>query len=394
MQRVLLEMSGGVDSSLSALLLREAGYEVVGLTMSFAQTPDEVPGRQVKASVDPSAPDWGANFSSAVRDAAAVCAKLGIEHRVVYLRSCFVERVLSHFLDEYSLGRTACPCARCNVEIKFGKLLEWLPLLHCDYVATGHYVRGGARGIVAEESDAGAVPQASQAILSRARDRGKDQSYFLAGVPRERLQRALFPLGEYSKAEVRAMARERGIVTAEKADSQDLCFVPSGQTADFLDANIAAGVRGTIETQSGQVLGYHNGLHKYTIGQRRGLGICSQEKLYVVELDSVQNRLVVGPESSLYARNMKASDMNWLASDAELLALGLTESAEQRSLSVAVQYRSTHAAQMAEVTWSKGDPSRAEICFAEPQRSLCPGQRAVLYAGDDVLGGATIDEVW
>lgn len=352
MKRVMVAMSGGVDSSVAACLLQEQGYDVVGFTMSLAKQP---------AADD----DWAIGFDNAVDSARQVCAQLGIRHIVVNMRAQFEALVLADFFDNYRQGLTPCPCALCNETIKFGLFAEQLGALGADFLATGHYAR-----LVRDEQQ--------QVHLYRGLDRHKDQSYFLGGLRAEQLERALFPLGDYRKAEVRELAASYGLANAKRSDSQDLCFIPDGQTQAFLRRHLAAEQRpGPVIDGQGQCLGQHCGLAYYTIGQRKGLPVNRNRPTYVKAIKAAANTLVVDDYSALFSRQMRIRRLGWLV--------------EPGVEPLTLQYRST--SKEAEVASLSGDGDNTLVTFAEPQRALAPGQRAVFYRQNEVLGGGIIAAV-
>jgi tRNA-specific 2-thiouridylase len=358
-ERVLAAMSGGVDSSVAAALLAEAGHDVTGVTLRLGCHERE-PGTARSCCTAESA-----------ATAAAVARRLGFPHFVLDAEERFAARVVRPFLDEYAAGRTPYPCAECNRHLKFGLLLETLAARGGDAVATGHYARleHGADG----------------PGLFRARDAAKDQSYALALVPRAALARARFPLGELSKAEVRGHARRLGLESAERPESQDLCFVPDGDYAGFIarrgDARGTA--PGPFEDGAGRRLGTHRGLVHYTVGQRHGLGLAAAEPLYVLALDAARNAVVVGPRAALAAGGLVTGPVNWLG---EGPTSGGCPPAGTRAR---VRIRYSHPGAMA--TLAPRADGGCEVGFDEPQDAVTPGQLAV--ACDEsgrVLGGAVI----
>lgn len=352
-------MSGGVDSSTTAAMLVRAGEKVVGLTMRLC-TP---------AGLDAD----GKPASAAEADAARVAAYLGIEHHVLDLRGEFEREVVRPFVASYLTGLTPCPCALCNPRIKFGLLLEAAEALGASRLATGHYARIERNG--------------GRFRLRRAADPARDQSYFLFGLEQRQLAAALFPLGEFTKTRVRELAREWGLPVAERSDSQEICFVPGNDYAAFVEAHsglaeagnnppdaspgFAVG-QGEIVTTSGRVLGRHAGIHRFTVGQRRGLNVAIGEPLYVIATDPATRRVVVGRNDELLRRSFRIRDTNWIAFDEQ-----------PAEFSAAVKIRNKHDAAPAVV---RGD----EVTFEEPQRAVTPGQAAVFYDGDLVLGGGWI----
>ena len=357
-KRVLVGMSGGVDSSVAAALLVEAGYEVIGVTLNV--WPEHDPMQALVERED------ACCALGAVEDARRVAAQLGIRYYVLNFRDVFRRTVMANFAAEYARGRTPNPCVRCNQFVKFDALLARAAALEADYVATGHYAR--------IDRD----PATGRWRLRKAVDARKDQSYVLYVLSQERLARTLFPLGERTKAEVRALAERLGLVTATKPESQEICFVPSNNYRDYL-ARVAPETRrsGPIVDLAGQVIGQHEGIAYYTIGQRRGLGLAVGEPLYVVDIRPEANTLVVGPREALATPGCLVEDVN-------LVAL---ETVDQPIRAAArVRYRAEEVP-----CWllPAGDGQLA-VRFVAPQRAVTPGQAIVFYADDVVLAGGTI----
>ena len=347
---VAVAMSGGVDSSVAASLLLETGWRVIGLTMRLREDPGEN-----KKAAD--------GIISAAREAART---LGIPHRVVDLRKTFERNVVRYFCEEYAAGRTPNPCVRCNRLIKFGLLRRKAVALGADFLATGHYAR--------VEWD----PAARLYRLKKGRDRLKDQSYFLYALGQEELSRSLLPLGDWTKASVRRRARALGLRAVERPESQEICFVPDDNYPGFLERRIpGAFLPGPIVDPAGAELGRHSGIARYTVGQRRGLGIAAERPLYVLALDAETNRIVVGPDGLLMARKLAAVGVNWVSGRAP-----------ERTLRLRVKIRSRQQAAPAEV--SPGPGGQAVIEFRDAQRAVTPGQAVVFYRGAEVLGGGTI----
>lgn len=353
-------MSGGVDSSVCALLLQEAGFDVRGATMVLRG--GEVLGDAGKGE--------GSTCGSArdVEDARAVCRRLGIPHDAFNLRDRFDAAVVNPFCGAYLEGRTPNPCIACNRFLKFEALQKRRRQLGLDYVATGHYARRRWDEVTGRWQ------------LLRASDPAKDQSYVLYHLTQDTLAHMLFPLGELTKDEVREMARAHGFVTAEKPESQDICFVPDGDYAGFIEGHCGAGAAfepGEIVNRGGRVLGEHAGLIRYTIGQRKGIGVAAREPLYVLGKDASANRLIVGFKDELLSRGVVARDVNLISGDAL---------EGPRKVQVKTHYRQRPVLATAERT----GPDELTVTFEEPQRAAAPGQAAVLYEGDVVLGGGTI----
>ena len=360
-------MSGGVDSSAAAAILREAGHELVGFTMqlwnqrrnlTLDENGDPLPSRC--CSLDDT------------YDARRVAEDLGFPFYVLNLERDFERDVVDPFVNAYLSGETPIPCVACNSRLKFASLDRLARSLGCDKVATGHYAR-----IRFDE-------EAERYRLLRGVDSRKDQTYFLWELTQEQLSHALFPLGEMTKAEVREAARAHGLAVAEKSESQEICFVPDGDYAGFIDRYLesegrseAAPGRGEIVGTGGEVLGEHEGVHRYTVGQRRGIGLSRQLPLYVVRVEPEENRVVVGEADELLRTEFTAAGVNWVAFDGP---------AEPVRADVRVRYR--HAEAPATITPLEG--GRARVRFDEPQRAITPGQATVFYRGEEVLGGGWI----
>jgi tRNA-specific 2-thiouridylase len=347
---VLVAMSGGVDSSVAACLLAEAGHEVIGSHLKLVHT---------------GGVDHGCCGPRAEADARAVAELAGFPFEVVDLSATFEERVIEDYLAESAAGRTPNPCVRCNERIKFGAFLDRARQLGVHLVATGHYVRTRR-------------DERGRWHLRRGRDRSKDQSYVLAGLTQEQLDRSRFPVGDQTKEETRAHARRLGLPVAGKPDSQELCFAPAGDAGAFLESRAPETARqGEFVDPSGLVLGHHGGVHRFTVGQRRGLGVSTGERSYVVDVDAAANRVVVGPSELLARRGLVADRVNWIPGRPR----GPFEA------DVRIRYRAGEAPAAVEPL---GD-DRARVEFRTPVRAVAPGQLAAFYAGDEVLGAGTID---
>ena len=356
--RIVAAMSGGVDSSVAAALLAADGHDVVGLSM---QLYDQREG--------------AASFGSCctlddLHDARRVATHLGIPHYIVNFERQFDERVVAPFVRDYASARTPIPCVRCNSDLKFASLLERARGLDAELVATGHYAR------VVEQPAADG--RGSIRRLHRAADRSKDQSYFLFSLTQTQLRSALFPLGRLHKSDVRDYARERGLLVADKAESHEICFVPDGDYAGFVERRLDAPARaGAVVDAAGRVLGRHAGIHRFTVGQRRRLGVSSSVPLYVTELDAATATVTVGPRAALERTTLTAAEVNWIAGP---------PAAGQH---VTAQIRHHHDAADARV-WPVAD-NAMRLEFDEPQPAIAPGQAAVVYDGDLVLGGGWIE---
>ena len=361
---IAVAMSGGVDSSAVAGMLHREGARIIGLTMQLwnQRRLPEV-GSEAGAGRCCSLDD--------VYDARQVAAHLGIPYYVVNFEERFEREVVRPFIEEYLAGRTPVPCTLCNNFVKFGQFLEMAESLGAERIATGHYAR-----IRRDES--------GRYLLCRAVDESRDQTYFLWGLTQDQLARAVFPLGEYLKPQVREIARGMGLPVAEKGDSQEICFVPNGDYAAFIDAYFREqGIgrertRGEIVTADGRTLGAHEGVHRYTVGQRRGLNIAVGEPLYVISTDPATQRVTVGRNAELLKASMAVASVNWIAFPALAAPARAT-----------IKIRNKHTAAPATL-YPGPDPGRVEARFDEPQRAVTPGQAAVFYDGDLVLGGGWI----
>lgn len=354
--RVVVAMSGGVDSSVAAALVAGAGYDVVGLSMQLYDQREGADAFGSCCSLDD------------LHDARRVAATLGIPHYIVNFEERFRETVMRNFVAEYEAGRTPIPCVHCNADLKFATLVERAAGFEADAVATGHYAR--------VEYDA----VAGRHRLRRAVDEHKDQTYFLFSLTQDQLARARFPVGHLRKAAVREHAERLGLAVANKPDSHEICFVPDGRTADFVERHgTAAPPAGPMVDSTGRVLGRHGGIHRFTVGQRRGLGLASRTPLYVLRLDPRSNEVVVGPREELGQRTLTASRVNWIAGAAPAAPLRVT-----------ARIRHRHADAPASVV-ADGASDRAFVTFDDPQAAITPGQAVVFYDGDEVLGGGWID---
>ena len=353
-KRVVVGMSGGVDSSATAALLVEQGYEVIGVTLKL--WPQDCTARATDKCCGP----------QAVMDARAVCHKLGIPFYLVDEADTFQQQVIAYFAEEYRAGRTPNPCVLCNEKLKFGTLLRRAAQFGARYVATGHYAR-------IQHGSAG-----KRSLLLRGRDPQKDQSYFLFSLQQEQLAHALMPLGEITKTETRQLARDSGLKTADKEESMEICFVPDNDYGKFLtSAGHVDKHAGDIVDVEGRVLGRHDGIEFFTVGQRKGLGIATGKPLYVIELDPGTNRVVVGDETGLERDDFHVANCNWIAYEVPPAEIRAT-----------VKIRYKHPGTPAFIT--PLDSGRARVQLEAPQRAITPGQACVFYDGDVVLGGGWI----
>jgi tRNA-uridine 2-sulfurtransferase len=355
-------MSGGVDSSVVAGLMHRRGERVVGLTMQLWNQ-RRLPEIQGESST---------GRCCSLDDARSVAMHIGIPYYVVNFEEQFERHVVKPFVDDYLEGRTPIPCTLCNNFIKFDQFLEMAQGVGAERVATGHYARIDWN------------PDSGRWELRRSVDTAKDQTYFLFGLTQDQLARTLFPLGGMTKPQVRELARDLGLPVAEKGDSQEICFVPNGDYAGFIDAYFreqgieSAKAQGEIVDPSGRVLGEHRGVHHFTVGQRKGIGIAAPEPLYVISTDPATKRVTVGSGDSLLSNRLVAHDVNWISI-----------APPTEPLRAQVKIRNKHAA--ASATLIPLSPTRVEAIFHEPQRAITPGQGAVFYLDELVLGGGWIE---
>lgn len=347
MSRILVGMSGGVDSSVTALLLKKQGYDVVGVTMKLLD-----------------------NAENMTHDAKIICEKLGIEYHVVDFSKAFKEKVIDYFSNEYINGRTPNPCNMCNRYLKFGLLLDSaINNFNCENIATGHYAK------VDYSSDTGRY------FLRKSDTDKKDQTYALYKLTQEQLSRVIMPLGSYEKENVRKIAEENGLINAKKKDSQEICFVPDNNYIKFIEDNYNfKSKKGNFVDLNGNILGEHKGIIHYTIGQRKGLEIAFQKRMYVIDIDPVKNEVVLGNDEDLFIDNFICDDINFMAID------GL-----KKPIPANVKIRYSAKPEKAELI-PLNDGS-IKVVFSEKQRAITPGQSAVFYKDDIVLGGGTIKQM-
>jgi len=365
-ETIAVAMSGGVDSSAVAALLREQGHTIIGLTLQLWNQrrlaghegmPESVQGRC--CSIDD------------VYDARRVAERLGIPYYLVNQQERFEQDVVRPFVNEYLAGRTPVPCTLCNNHLKFDQLLITARQIGADKIATGHYARNRYN------------PETGRWVLSRPADRTKDQTYFLFGLTQPQLERTLFPLGEMQKPVVRNLAADAGLPVATKPDSQEICFIPGGDYSQFLRAyrdeqqQPMPDLSGSLVTTSGEVIGHHEGIHGFTVGQRKGLGLSTPTPLYVLQIHPDSHNVVVGPDEDLMSRELHADRLNWIAIDTP-------------TSPIRVHIKIRHRHEPAPATLEIVGPDHVRAIFDEPQRAITPGQAAVFYDGDDVVGGGWI----
>ncbi len=380
MARVVLAMSGGVDSSVAAHLLLEAGHEVIGVFMRHGEESSRQCQVDPASQTDPQQTNLpvlgelaagradhkqGCCTASDAADARRVASKMGIPFYALDLQQDF-RRIVDYFVDDYLNGRTPNPCVKCNHWIKFGRLFDYADGVDAEFVATGHYAR---------KSDGDQ--------LHRGRDTHKDQSYALFGIRRDRLERMMLPVGDFEKGQIREIAQQLRLGVAGKRDSQEICFVTQGHHSDFVRARQpqrAAGTAGEIVTVDGTVVGQHDGYEAFTVGQRKGLGVAMGEPYFVVRISPDTRQVVIGTKESLKQGGLIADQANWLVDPAKIPADGLS-----------VQIRYNGLPHPAAVTIDPQDPERFEVAFNTPQLAVAPGQAAVVYHGSRVLGGGWIE---
>ncbi len=355
-KKVLIGMSGGVDSSVAAYLLKKQGYDVIGVTMQIWDGVSEESGTCCSLS--------------AVEDARRVASKLGIPHYVFNFKKFFDKKVIQYFISEYLEGRTPNPCIACNKHIKFGELLKRANSMDIEYVSTGHYAQ-----IVGPSKKTN-----NRYLLKKGKDSSKDQSYVLYNLTQEQLSKSLFPLGKLRKKKVRKIAEKIGLAVANKKDSQEICFVTDNNYSEFIQNQTKKNFKkGNIVDLQGNILGQHNGIHKYTVGQRKGIKTRSNEPLYVVKIDTINNQVIVGKEEDIYTRKLMAEDLNWIS---------IENLEKPMKVKAKIRYRSENAVcTISNIANKKGT---VLVEFEERQRAITPGQSVVFYDKDIVVGGGII----
>lgn len=352
-KKALIAMSGGVDSSVAAYLMKEAGYDCIGVTMKLYDNED-IGMEQEKTCCS----------LSDIEDARSVAVKLGIPYYVFNFKADFKEKVIDNFIESYRCGMTPNPCIECNRHLKFAHLWQKARELQCDVVVTGHYAR---------------ITEDGQGYhLLKGKDSAKDQSYVLYSLTQEQLAHTCFPLGGYTKEEIRRIAEEQGFFNAAKKDSQDICFIPDGDYRSFIEKTTGQSSQpGDFVDKEGNVLGTHKGYYCYTIGQRRGLGISAPQSLYVTEIRPEENKVVLGSNDDLFHSHLTADNFNWIE-----------EVRPDEVIKARIRYHQVEKEATARVT----QDGRVEVDFLEPQRAITKGQSVVLYRGDAVVGGGRIIE--
>ncbi len=367
---IAVAMSGGVDSSAVAALLHAQGYPIVGLTLQLWNQ-RRLAANYATLGLPETVPQGRCCSIDDVYDARRVAEQLGIAYYLVNAQERFEAEVVRPFVDEYLAGRTPIPCTLCNNHLKFDQLLLTARQIGAERIATGHYARNYYD------------PERGRWILARPADTSKDQTYFLFGLTQMQLSRTLFPLGEMRKPEVRTMAADHGLALAQKPDSQEICFIPGGSYQSFLSAYLEEQGRdlpdtsGEVVNSSGQILGSHPGIHTFTVGQRKGLGVSSRDPLYVLRIHPDSHRVEVGTDQELLSNRLTANRLNWV-------------SIPEPAIPIRVGIKIRHRHEPAPATLRVTAPDTIEAIFDEPQRAITPGQSAVFYQGDEVAGGGWI----
>ncbi len=357
-KRVMIGMSGGVDSSVAAYLLKEQGYDVIGVTMKLWQDEDEEIMER----------EGGCCSLSAVEDARRVANKIGIPFYVMNFKQVFKDKVIDYFIDEYIKGRTPNPCIACNKHIKSGEFFEKAKQLECDYIATGHY----AKIEYDEASD--------RYLLKKSITEAKDQTYALYNMSQHELEHTLFPLGYYTKDKIREIAAEVGLIVANKPDSQEICFVEDNDYAGYVKSHTNKKIKeGYFIDKEGNILGKHKGIIHYTIGQRKGLGIALGKPMFVVDILPKKNAVVLGDPEDVFSQGLIASDVNFIPFD------DIDEP-------IRVYAKVRYSGKVSPATVYKEEKGKIKIVFDEKQRAITPGQSVVMYDEDVVIGGATIEK--
>ncbi len=382
MSRIVLAMSGGVDSSVAAHLLREEGHDVIGVFMRHGEEAQEAcavdgpPGFQLPIFNPRADHKQGCCSASDAEDARRVADRLDIPFYALNLQAEF-RQIIDYFIGEYTRGRTPNPCVQCNNWLKFGKLFDYADSVGAEFVATGHYARLREGEAPAEPGAAIGSAGASPSLL-RGIDHTKDQSYVLFGIDRKLLSRMLLPVGHFRKPQIRELAAKIGLRVAEKKDSQEICFVTSGKHDEFVrQRRRGVDMSGEIVTTDGRVVGTHPGIERFTIGQRKGLGVAMGEPYFVTRIDPATRQVTIGKQEDLARRELTAKDCNWLADPP----------AGPFACQAKIRYNSPPAAATAELL----DNNRLHVSFAELRHGVAPGQAVVLYDGDRVLGGGWIE---